>query len=204
MFTPATLRFDALFREPSMFDSSGNWQKAGFEVAGRGEKSNIMVASHLSAPGYLFKKYSKKISLKKQLKNYRRRVEGAQKLGKFIAKQQLTRIVVSQKYLHELPPEFSRKGVSSYVLVVERLVLLESSDSKQQFHQLDNEGLRQLCLVLDKFQGLDSGVRNVPFTSNDQIAFIDTERWNETKKSHLHRIRAYLSEEQRAFTETLF
>src|SRR5665811_469257 len=129
-----------------MFDSCRNWQKVGFEVTGRGEESNIMVASHLSAPGYLFKKYSKKVSLKDQRKNYRRRIEGAQKLHELVAAKRLTQIVAPQKYLHELPPEFSRKGVSSYVLVVERLVLLESSDSKQLFRQLDNEGLRQLCL----------------------------------------------------------
>jgi hypothetical protein len=204
MFTPTTLRFDELFREPSMFDSCRNWQKAGFEVVGEGEESNIMVASHPSAPGYLFKKYSKKVSLKDQRKNYQRRIEGAQKLSAFIAEHQLTRIVAPQKYLHELPSAFSRKDVSSYVLVVERMDLLKSSASKQQFRQLDNEGLRQLCLVLAKFQGLDSGVRNVPFTENGQIAFIDTERWSSTKKEHLHRIREYLSEEQRAYAETLF
>jgi hypothetical protein len=103
MFTP-TLDLQELFRQPPMFDSYRDWRAAGFEVAGKGMPSDIMVASHPSAPGYLFKKYSKKVSLKRQLKNYRQRVEGADKLRAFIAENGLSRITVPQKYLHELPP----------------------------------------------------------------------------------------------------
>lgn len=186
-----------------MFDSNKNWQRAGFEVVGEGVESNIMVASHPSVKDWLFKKYSKKISLKDQRENYQQRVDGAEKLRALIAAQQLTRIVVPWKQLHELPPEFARKGVPSYVLVVERLVLLASSESKKMFRQLDHEVLRQLCAVFLAFGGLDSGVRNVPFTNNGLIAFIDTERWNEKKKVRLHRIGAYLSDEQRQFAEAI-
>lgn len=187
-----------------MFDRDRDWRKVGFTVEGKGAKSDIMVAAHPSAPGYLFKKYSKKVSLKEQLANYRRRIEGAEKLRELITAQQLTRIVVPQKYLHELPPEFAHKGVSSYVLVVERLDLLKNSESKRLYREMTNEALQQLCLVLRTFQGLDSGVRNVPFTRDGQIAFIDTERWSEKKKKvHLHRIREYLSDEQRVFAEAL-
>jgi hypothetical protein len=198
MPAPTALDLRGLFRDPDMFDSNRSWRKAGFDVEGRGDWSNIMVASHPSVQGYLFKKYSAKISLKEQLENYHLRVEGADKLRAFIAAQRLTLIVVPQKLLHELPPEFSRKGVSSYVLVVEKLTLLESSDSKRLFRQLDHEGLRQLCTTLLTFKGLDSGVRNVPFTDKGQIAFVDTERWDEhnKKKIFLRRIREYLSDDQ--------
>lgn len=204
MFTPTTRDLRGLFRDPDMFESSRSWQKTGFSVDGRGAESDIMVASHPSAPGYLFKKYNKKVSLKDQLKNYRQRVEGADKLRAFIAAQRLTRIVVPRKHLHELPSVFSHKNVPSYVLVVERLVLLESSESKRMYRQMSNEDLRQLCTVLRTFEGLDSGVRNVPFTSGGQVAFIDTERWNGKKKVHLHRIAEYLSDEQRQFAEAIF
>lgn len=202
--TPAAIDLRGLFRDPDMFDSNRSWRKAGFAVEGEGLESNIMVASHPSAPGYLFKKYSKKISPKDQLKNYRRRLEGAEKLRALIAAQQLTRIVVPQKWLHELPPEFSRKGTSSYVLVVEKLTLLESSASKRMYRGLDNEALRQLCTVLATFRGLDSGVRNIPFTDRGQMAFIDTERWDDEKKVPLKRIREYLSDAQRKRAERIF
>jgi len=205
MFPPPANVIRELFRDPDMFDSTSSWQQAGFAVEGEGEKSNIMVASHPSAPGVLFKKYSKKISLKKQRRNYQRRVAGAEKLRKFVKAQRLTKIVVPRKHLHELPPEFSRKGKSSYVLVVERLSLLESTASKRLYHEIDRETLRQLCAVLREFRGLDSGVRNVPFTSGGQIAFIDTERWDEHRESKiwLRRIREYLSSDRRALADTL-
>jgi hypothetical protein len=204
MFAPTSLDLRGLFRDPDMFDSNRSWSKAGFAVEGKGDESDIMVASHPSAKGYLFKKYNKKISLKDQLENYRRRVEGAEKLRALVAAQQLTQIVVPGKHLHELPPEFSRKGVPSYVLVVETLALLDSSRCKQMYRQIDVETLRQLCVVLRTFRGLDSGARNVPFTTGGQIAFVDTERWDDEKKVPLRRIREYLTDERRALAEEIF
>lgn len=61
------------------------------------------------------------------------------------------------------------------------------------------------AFALLAFRGLDSGVRNVPFTSGGKIAFIDTERWDEQseKKVWLRRIREYLSDEQRHFADAI-
>lgn len=188
-FSLASFDIKKLFVNPDMFDSPDHWRTTGFDVEGKGVMSGIMVASHPSARGCLFKKYSKKIPLKEQLENYRCRVKGADKLREFIAAQQLTRIVVPRKQLHELPPEFSREGVPSFVLVVERLVLLNSAEAKRMYRQLDNEGLRQLCATLLAFRGLDSYVGNAPFTDKGQIAFIDTELWNREKRVPLRRIR---------------
>jgi hypothetical protein len=186
-----------------MFDSRGRWRRAGFAVEGKGAASDVMVASHPSASGYLFKKYSAKISPGKQIKNYRCRIEGAQKLRELITVAQLTRIVVPGKYLHALSSEFCRKDEPSYVLVVERLTLLDSSRSKQLYRQIDVETLSQLCAVIRVFRGLGSGVRNVPFTDRGQIAFVDTERWDDTKRDPLRHINAYLSDERRALAEKI-
>jgi hypothetical protein len=204
MLAHATLDLKPLFHDPDMFDSPSAWRMAGFEVEGEGTPSNIMVASHPSTKGWLFKRYSSAVSLKEQRDNYRCRVMGAEKLRELIATQRLTRLVVPQKYLHELPSKFSHKGVSSYVLIVEQLTLLKSSTSKQCYRELDKEGLRQLCTVLRAFEGLDSGVRNIPFTAGGQIAFIDTERWDEGKEAPLRHVSKYLSAEQRQFAVSVF
>jgi hypothetical protein len=200
---PVLPDFRGLFQEPHMFDSARSWRSVGFSVEGEGVWSSIMVASHPSVPAWLFKKYSNVIPLKEQLENYRRRVEGADKLRAFIADQRLTRLVVPWKQLHALPAEFSRKGPGDHVLVVEKQALLEASASKQMFRKLDREDLRQLCTALLAFRGLDSGVRNVPFTVEGQIAFIDTERWDERRanKIYLRRIREYLSHAQRQIVD---
>ncbi len=203
MPVPSPFILRTLFRDPHMLDSSSTWRRSGFEVEGEGAPSDIMVASHPSMTGWLFKRYSREVSLKKQCENYRRRVKGADRLREFIVGQHLSRLIVPQKYLHELPAEFSHKGVSSYVLVVEQLILLKSSTSKQCYRDLDKEGLRQLCSALCKFEGLDSGVRNIPFTIGGQIAFIDTERWDEKKEAPLRHIGKYLSDKQRRFAASI-
>lgn len=180
-----------------MFDSKRSWRRAGFSVEGDGDKSNIMVASHPSAPGYLFKKYNPEISPSRQLKNYRCRIEGAQRLRELITSEHLTRIAVPEKYLHKLPPELCHDEDPCCVLIVERLILLSSSQSKKLYRQIDDETLGQLCAVLREFPGLGSGVRNVPFTDKGQIAFVDTERWDEFKDDPIRHLIPYLSDESR-------
>jgi hypothetical protein len=204
MFVPATLDLKALFHDPNMFDSPSNWRRAGFKVEGEGDPSNIMVASHPSMTGRLFKKYSRVVSLKEQHENYRRRVKGADKLRAFITAGRLSRLVVPQKQLHELPSEFSHADETAYVLIVELLDLLRPSDSKQRYRELDKEGLRQLCTALCAFEGLDSGVRNLPFTRGGQIAFVDTERWDKEKKIPLRHVSKYLSNDQLQFMKSIF
>lgn len=194
-----------LFHDPDMLASRRRWQAAGFDVTGEGRESSIMVASHPSVPDYLFKRYSdEEVSPKKQLENYQRRIEGAVRLRHFISSQRLSRIVVPVKFLHALPPSFAREGRPTHVLVVERMDLLDSSSTKRLYRDMSDEDLRQLCTVLLAFKGLDSGTRNVPFTSTGQIAFIDTERWNESRKDFLHRIRKYLSPDQQRFADALY
>jgi hypothetical protein len=202
MLVPS-LDLGSLFRDPGMFDGNRDWRKAGFDVEGEGALSDIMVASHPSAPGVLFKKYGRKISLKDQRKNYRRRIDGAAAVRELVTNERLTRIAVPCKELYELPRDFARKGEPAYVLVVEHMHLLKSSDSKQMYRQIDDDTLKQLCTVLLAFRGLDSGVRNVPFTTSGQIAFIDTERWNDKRDGYLRRIREYLSSSQMKFAESL-
>jgi len=180
-----------------MLTSRRKWRRAGFTVEGKGAASDIMVASHPSARGYLFKRYNADISAEEQLKNYRCRIKGAQKLQELITSERLTRIVVPGKYLYEVSPTSCNGDEPCYVLVVERLALalLDSSRSKHLYRHIDVETLREFCVVLREFSGLGSGARNVPFTNREQIAFVDTERWNEKKEDPLRRVSKYLSRE---------
>ena len=184
-----------------MFNSRSKWRRAGFTVEGKGAASDVMVASHPSARGYLFKKYNAGISPEEQLKNYRCRIKGAQKLQELITSERLTRIIVPGKYLYEVPPEFCDRDEPSYVLIVERFTLLDSSRSKHLYRHIDVETLREFCVVLREFSGLGSGVRNVPFTDRKQIAFVDTERWNDKKEDPLRHISKYLSRKSQEFAE---
>ena len=210
MLVPALfdrLDLSKLFFYPDMFDSSRSWQHAGFDVdIGRtGNKSDIMVATHPLVPGVLFKKYSNKVSLKNQLENYTRRVKGAQKLRELIDAERLTKIAVPAKHLYKLSSTFSRKGRDDYILVVERFELVDKVTCRQMYGSMDDETLRQLCVVVRTIRGLSAGLRNMPFARDGRIAFIDTERWADGhKKAPLRRIRDHLTERHRRVLDNLF
>jgi hypothetical protein len=191
---PVTSRVERLFRDPDMFDSREHFRAAGFEVNRRSNLGKIMVGSHAAAEGFLFKKYSRDVSLRDQLENYECRVKGAGRLRALIEEHRLRHVVVPRKWILELPREFSSRGSRSHVLVVERLDLLDTEDSQRAYRHIDEEVLRELCLVVHEFRGLDSNVKNVPFTRQGQVAFVDTEHWDRHRRSaRLRHLREHMS-----------
>jgi hypothetical protein len=199
---PLPIDVRPLFVDPDMFDSPEAFREAGFDVADRGHASDsIMVGRHESAPGYLFKKFNNDRRLDEQLENYQGRIEGARRVHALIDAQHLQRIVVPRKWLYELPPAFARKRKKrlqpSHVLVVDKIQIMDKDDSRRMYADIDPQTLRDLCVVVFHFNGLDSIVKNVPFTEDRKIAFIDTESWNRHEgRKPLKYIREYLSSER--------
>lgn len=200
-FDPRSLDLDALFASPVMFDSRAAWSAAGFQIVTPAKPTECMVASHSSAPGYLFKKYATgNLSTKEQNENYATRIEGGERLAKFIAKRGLRHVVVPKKYLHALPKRF---GKDARVLVVERLDILAPNDAVSRYHSIAEAVLRELMMVIAKFKGLDSNAKNIPFLRDDRIAFVDLEHWDRHKKSRLKVLGSYLSKENLALAHKL-
>lgn len=177
MRDPATLDFDQLFGDRLMFRSADHWDAAGFKIL-RSSENKICVASHPAVDGLLFKKYvdaGKRRDPADQLANYARRVEGARRIRSLIDDQHLRNVVVPKKWIRQLP---SRFGSEAHVLVVERLDLLDGVTTEDRYRSIDEDVLRDLCIVLHAFRGLDSTAKNLPFTSRGQVAFVDTEHWD--------------------------
>jgi hypothetical protein len=197
-FDPTSLDLNALFVEPGMFDSRAAWRAAGFTILDPAKVTECMVAAHPSAPGHLFKKYTNNVSLKEQGKNYETRIAGAEALAKFIDRKCLQHVVVPRKHLHELPKKFRTHDRSSYVLVVEHLAILGKDESERRYHDVAEPVLRELLRVLARFKGLDSNAKNVQFTRDGRIAFVDLEHWDrqDRDKVRLKSIGSYLSKEK--------
>ncbi|HSX22550.1 MAG TPA: hypothetical protein VLE97_07240 [Gaiellaceae bacterium] len=196
-FEPTALPLETLFTDPSMFDSRKAWRRAGFDVFDPSKDTEVMVAAHPSAPGYLFKKYTDDVSTTEQRNNYAARIEGAGRLRRFIEREQLANIVVPHKYLHELPKEIF--GKKSLLLVVERLNLVGRDASEDRYKNITEPVLRELLRVIVKFRGLDSNSKNIQFTEGGKIAFIDLENWDQAdrKATWLKSIGTYLSKDRR-------
>lgn len=199
-----TVAFDlgTLFIDEAMFDSRKTWRRAGFTVLDPAKETEVMVASHPSAPGVLFKKYADDVSRKEQNKNYEARLEGARRLCAFIEAEALAHVVVPEKRLHELPRTF---GKDPRVLIVDRLDVVGYDESVRRYHDIAEPMLRDLLAVLVRFRGLDSNAKNVQFTADGKIAFIDLENWNrpDRKTVRLKSIGRYLSKDRRKLAEKI-
>lgn len=194
-FDPTSLDLDGLFAATAMFDSRRAWRRTGFFVLDPAKDTECMVAGHPSAPGYLFKKYADDVSSQEQSSNYEARIKGSEKLAALIRREDLQHVVVPRKYLHELPRSF---GKSSRVLIVERLDIVGRDESERRYRDVAEPVLRDLLRVLVKFPGLDSNSKNVQFTHEGKIAFIDLENWKrpDRKTVQLKSIGQYLSKEK--------
>lgn len=189
-FDPTSLDLDALFPDPAMFESRRTWRRAGFEVLDPAKDTECMVAAHPTAPGYLFKRYTTAISRREQRANYEARIEGAARVTALVQRYELQHVVVPRKHLHAL-----RSDSKSCVLVVERLDIVGRDESENRYYDIADEVLRDLLRVIDALPGLDSNSKNVQFTRDGKIAFIDLENWNraDRKQVQLKSISRYLS-----------
>lgn len=207
---PLQNQLKTLFSDPEMFEDPQNLLRNGFWVFPRVHRQ-FMVIAHPSINNYLFKKFQNSIDSQDQLKNYITRVKGARTLAKFIATKKLRHVVVPQKWLYALPKRFNDKNTNetTYILIVEKLDICggwthPQGELAQRYLNISKDVLKELCLVLYNFRGLDSMIHNMPFTYQNQIAFIDTEKWQIKRKGYLSKAMPFLSKENQDFALSLF
>jgi hypothetical protein len=217
---PLSLDLKPLFRKPDMFDSAANWHAAGFKIIRDSDSATkILVAKHKAVNGYLFKKHINQIPLKEQLQRYTRRIEGARKLRTLIEEMNFKHIIVSPKWLYELP--FSQQAPSYIVIVRELPVFSPNRRARTVFDRVDDESekihrridldvLRELCVVWFRCKDLDFTAKNAPFTKQGQVAFVDTgyldwqdhRNTEEVKRGYMKCAERYLSGSRLEYAKT--
>ena len=165
-----------LFTDPKMFNSFDHYESEGFDLIDHAE-NKMMSGSHKRAKGYLFKKYNNDTSGKDQLRNYMHRIEGAKLLRAFITEHGFSRVVAPRKWLYELPSSFPAR----YLVIADKLKLVSRGDTERNYDHIGKKQLHELATILYYFRGLNSTASNLPYTEDDKIAFIDTERWHHDK-----------------------
>ena len=173
---PPEIDLDSLFHGKSLFDSIETLEEAGFQIVRGSTKGRVAVFGHRSLPGYLFKKFLRDANrpYKKQLASYETRVGGAHALKAHLDGLSIDSIVVPRKWLCELPRRFRHDGRHQYVVVVDKYDLLERDETKQRYRAIPRDTIRDLCTIFFTFKRVDFAVRNMPFTPQGKIAFIDT------------------------------
>lgn len=195
---PIVSRMTDLFTDKRMFDSFRHFEEAGFKLVAHAEHK-IMSGSHKLAPGYLFKKYNNDKPGKKQLVNYMRRVEGARMLRAFIEDKGFSQVIAPRKWIYQLPDNFPER----YLVVAEKLDLVSKDSTLRAYNRIGKEQTRELAIILYYFRGLNSTAENLPFTEDDKIAFIDTERWHRDK-DYLRKVGERLPTDRRALAEEVY
>lgn len=209
---PLQGRLKALFENSHMFESNDQLKQAGFHPFNKRSQPSLMVASHPAIKGYLIKKFKNEVPQDKQLDNYLDRISGAKALRKFIKVNKLQHIVVPQKWLYRLPKSFAdlQTGERTYILIVEHMDICNGGNNPNgtvgtKYHNMDFDILRELCIVLYYFRGLDSSLRNMPFTHQNTIAFVDTEKWwDKDREGFLRRAISYLSQDRQEYALAVF
>jgi len=173
---PILAELKELFTNPKMFNSFDRFQSEGFDLVDH-SPNKVMSGSHKRVRGYMIKKYNNEKDSKDQIRNYMHRVEGATLLRKFIADRGFQTVVAPQKWLYELPASFPER----YLVVAEKLNLVSRSETEKNYGRIGKTQMQELATVLYYFRGLNSTAANLPYTKDDKIAFIDTERWHHDK-----------------------
>jgi len=172
---PVVDQLSDLFTDPDMFRSVDRYASRGFKlVAHHPEK--MMCGRHKHVKGYVFKKFNDNFA-KEQIINYLRRIEGARLLRRFIDERSFVHVTAPKKWLYQLPPSFQER----YLVVAERLDLRSKEETEKRYERIEEDQLVELAVILYYFRGLNSTLSNLPFTEDRQIAFIDTERWDNDK-----------------------
>ncbi len=178
-----------LFQNPEIATSRELLEEAGFSLYSHNHRG-ICIAEHPELPGYLIKLFINDAPREFTLNNFMSRIEGANQLREFIKKNKLTKIVVPQKQLYTLQD-------GTPLLVVEKMDIIDStSELEEAYASIDLDLLEELCKVVKRFRGLDSILKNMPFTRDGKIAFIDTEKWKSPRSGFLHYVRPLLDDEQ--------
>lgn len=209
---PLQARLKNLFKDPDMFQSPEHLNLAGFHVVNINKvRRGFMVASHPTIKKYLIKKFQCDTPRKEEVRNYLQRIEGARALREFIKLNKLQHIVVPRKWLYRLPIQFSdpEKGKKSYVLIAEKIDICSGGkdvdgEIAKRYQDIDFDVLRELCIVVYYFRGLDSGLQNMPFTYQNQIAFIDTEHWEQNRYEFLRYVMPHLSQDRQEYVLAVF
>ena len=108
------------------------------------------------------------------------RVRSAQHIAQVIEKYHLRHIIVPQKYLYHLPGTPYKLTDHNYLVVAQKLDLVDDKLVPLMWDLLNVEQEDELAKVIKKVGYFDVSEDNICFTTDGKIAFIDTEPHRES------------------------
>jgi hypothetical protein len=181
---PIRPALEQIFQDPKDFIDRTAMEERGCISAEQPPATPLerfVVFSHPLLPGYLIKTHSlycDENHYSNHLPNFARRIENARYLAQIVEWARLDQIVIPQKWLYWLPPQFA-DPLSPYgkaVLIVEKLDLRQAEETQEAYRSLDGDLMLQLLKLFICTWSIDVWLANAPMTCDGRIAFVDTER----------------------------
>lgn len=176
---PLIPKLDVVCADLDLFKSRVNLVHAGWtlhDVSSRSGWWTIIVASRPEIEGYVIKTYStefKDPTYDVALYRYVRRVRNSQRLRRCLDEHHCNHLVAPRKWLYRLPKS------QTYVIIAEKLDILpgshEAGEILERYASISKEQLEELATVFYAVDGVDAFLQNIPFTTDEKIAFIDTD-----------------------------
>lgn len=176
---------DAIFLSGRVTQDKKTLVDAGFEILRDQPRSFILVARHPSVPGYLFKLHIDKDLRKKKGKPgwywFSKRLKGIREIEACIKENNLTLFKTPEKWVYPLPINPSPPGKESYkrknfVLIAEDMNIYNDEENVAMWKtHITRQHLDQIKIIFDTCGGGSLKPRNLPFSYDGKIAFIDTE-----------------------------
>ncbi len=140
-----------------------------------------LVAEHELLPGWIIKALPDKGSYKSSFLSDTLnvgRVPCAHQIRRVIDKYNLEGFVVPQKFLYKLPRCSGPLNDTNTVVIAQKLHLHDDKANRQRWRNLTVADEDALLLIIEKVGFMDMTIPNVVFTTDGDMAFIDTEpRW---------------------------
>lgn len=140
-----------------------------------------LVAEHELLPGWVIKALpdsgSYKTSFLSDTLNVGR-AHCAYKIQKLINKYGIEGFVVPQKFLYQLPHLRGQINDTNTVVIAQKLDLVDDEHNKQLWGAISVDTEDALLFIVERVGFMDMTIPNVVFTTDGDMAFIDTEpRW---------------------------
>jgi hypothetical protein len=199
---------DKIFLSPRVIENKVSLREAGFTILFSQKKSQIIVARHEAAPGYLFKMYLSSTHVHRKgmdgWKLLTTRCSVAHKIKELIKKKRIRWFTVADKWLYPLPADCQHtySKHEPVILVVKDMDVYDCRTSAEAWRSKScRRLLRELYSILGRGYGSSFLSGNIPYTRGGKFAFIDTEY--DKRKIPLSHLKRFFSEQVRPYWDRI-
>lgn len=201
---------DAIFGGSRVIKNQDSLIQAGFKKTKPAEITGLIVTTHPSLPGYIFKIFTDSVKLLKVKTEYElwiRRITGANLIREAIFSRSLSsKMKVPHKWIYILPYLPTNKSYPKSTILIEEDMDLLSEEANLAFWKSDSitaELLKDLFFII-KDLGLDDCLRpdNIPFSHDGRLSFVDTESYY-SNKVKFKKLTPYLSKKNQGVWKSL-